>query len=337
MFFVAIVLLAALSITSIAGYFAILGLMAIFPGSVYAVGAMGAVLEFAKLTTASWIYRNWKVANKLLKTYFTVAVIVLSFITSMGVFGYLSKAHLEHSVTTGDNSIQIERIDARIAEQQRRIDDANRVVSQLDESVDTLIRYERIRGADGAIAVRQSQEQERSNLTEIITRATTQMDQLLDEKQSLETAQLSIEAEVGPIKYVAELFYGSGDKSTIDQAVRMMIIVLISVLDPLAILLVIAANMSLLQLKKDLTPEEEPVTMETVPQKATTVPMPKLREEVPKKREVVVESEADVLSMEKHDPTGSTHGVPAPDPPRPPKLKDKLIIDKSNVRSMKDD
>lgn len=329
MLFVAIVLLAALSITSVAGYFAILGLMAIFPGSVYAIGAMGVVLEFAKLTTASWIYRNWTVANKLLKTYFTVAVIVLSFITSMGVFGYLSKAHLEHSVTTGDNSIQIERIDARIADQQRRIDDANRVVAQLDETVETLIEYDRIRGEDGAVAVRQQQETERAGLREIITGATTQMDDLLDEKQSLETAQLSIEAEVGPIKYVAELFYGSGDKSTIDKAVRMMIIILISVLDPLAILLVIAANMSMLQLKKkDLTIEEVPDTIEDDPQEVT--------EDEPEepKREVIVESEADFFSMEKYDDTGSTHGVPAPDPPR---LKDKLVIDKSNIRSMKDD
>ena len=245
--FLILLTFSALAVSAVAGYFSIAGLMAIFPAAAIPILAMGVVLEIAKLVTASWIYRNWSKAQVMLKVYFTSAVVILSLITSMGIYGFLSKAHLEHSVTTGDKTLQIGRVDSRIDSQQRRIDDANRVIEQLDQTVETLIDYDRIRGNDGAIAVRQSQENERESLNLVIDNATTALDELLEQKLALETEQLQVEVEVGPIKYIAELIYQESDKKTLDKAVRFVIILLVLVFDPLAILLVIAANMSLLE------------------------------------------------------------------------------------------
>ena len=247
MFFIVLLITSALAVSAVAGYFSIVGLVAIFPSAETPILAMGIVLEVAKLVTASWIYRNWTTTNALLRTYFTSAVIILSVITSLGIFGFLSKAHLEHSVLTGDNTLLVERLDRRISSEQRAIDDAEAVISQLDQSVQTLMNYDRIRGADGAIAVRQGQAAERQQLNTVITQSVNNIDSFSEEKLILEKDQLAIEVEVGPIKYIAEMIYGSSDKETIDKAVQIVIILLILVFDPLAILLVIAANMSLKQ------------------------------------------------------------------------------------------
>ena len=245
MFFILMLLFSALAVSAVAGYFSIVGLMAIFPAAAYPILAMGVVLEIAKLVTASWLYRYWDRAKTLLKTYFFLAVIVLSVITSMGIFGFLSKAHLEHSVLSGDNTLQIERLDRRIASEQRRISDSQTVLDQLDETVQTLIEYDRIRGDDGSIATRDRQTAERQALNDSIDLAQTEIDTINDQKLLLNQEQLAIEVEVGPILYVAEMIYGDTDKETIDKAVRLVILLLILVFDPLAILLVIATNMSL--------------------------------------------------------------------------------------------
>ena len=247
MIFLILLIISALSVSAVAGYFSIIGLMSIFPAVVYPIMAMGIVLELAKLVTASWLYRNWKKAGILLRSYFTMSVIILSVITSMGIYGYLSKAHLEHTVTTGDKTLQIDRVDGRIAAQQRRIDDAEQVIGQLDQAVQVLINYDRIRGRDGSLAVRQSQSQERQTLNTSIDDAASAMETLLTDKLRLETEQLSIAVEVGPIKYLAELIYGESTQKELDKAVRFVILLLVLVFDPLAILLVISVNMSLME------------------------------------------------------------------------------------------
>lgn len=251
MFFITLLLLSALSVSVVAGWFSIVGLMAIFPAAATAILAMGVVLEIAKLVTASWLYRYWQTTTILLKTYFTSAVIILSVITSMGIFGFLSKAHLEQTVSTGDNTLQVARLDRLIENEERRITDAQTVLDQLDETVQTLIDYDRIRGEDGAVATRERQTEERNELNGIIDAALSEIDRISDDKLILETEQLQIEVEVGPILYVAEMIYGNTDKATIDKAVRGVIILLIIVFDPLAILLVIATNMSLRERRGD--------------------------------------------------------------------------------------
>ena len=261
-------LIVALAISGVAAWYSIVGLMAIFAAAALPIAIMGGVLEVGKLLTASWLYQNWKIAPRLLKTYLTAAVIVLMFITSMGIFGFLSKAHIDQTLVGGDNSLEIQSLDQQIEQEQRRIKDAEMVIRQLDAAVQTLIDYDRIRGKDGAIAVRQSQAVERASLSGIISEASKNIKQLRDEKQPLQRQQLQLEAEVGPIKYIAALFYTDTNKNVLEEAVRWVIITIIFVFDPLAVLLVIAANMSLSKPKRiktavNVAKDWEPVEVET--------------------------------------------------------------------------
>lgn len=241
-----LVLFVALAISGVAAWYSIAGLAAIFAAAKIPVIIMGASLEVGKLVTASWLYQNWKRVPLLLKSYLTFAVIVLMFITSMGIFGFLSKAHIDQTIVSGDNTLLIQQLDQKIEREQKRIDDANLVVAQLDQAVQTLIDYDRIRGDDGAIAVREGQRDERDNLNNIIDDAYSIMGDLQSDRLELSQEQLSIEAEVGPIRYIAELIYGDEtNEAILNSAVRIVILTIIFVFDPLAVLLLVAANMSL--------------------------------------------------------------------------------------------
>ena len=245
MFFGILTLIVGLAISGVAAWYSIVGLMAIFAAAKIPIAIMGAVLEVGKLLTASWLYQFWDKTNTLLKSYFTIAVVVLMFITSMGIFGFLSKAHMDQTLTVGDNSLLIERIDKKIAREQVKITDAETVVAQLDKTVQVLIDYDRIRGESGAIAVRESQNEERATLSNIIDQAYSKIDSLSVEKLELDKEQLELEAEVGPIKYIAAFIYGDElDKTLLERAVRWIIITIIFVFDPLAVLLIVAANMT---------------------------------------------------------------------------------------------
>ena len=246
MFFGILTLVVGLAISGVAAWYSIVGLMAIFAAAKIPIAIMGAVLEVGKLLTASWLYQFWDKTNTLLKSYFTIAVVVLMFITSMGIFGFLSKAHMDQTLTVGDNSLLIERIDRKIDREKVKITDAETVVAQLDKTVQVLIDYDRIRGPSGAIAVRESQNNERESLSNIIDQSYNKIDTLSVEKLDLDKEQLELEAEVGPIKYIAAFIYGDElDKNLLEKAVRWIIITIIFVFDPLAVLLIVAANMTL--------------------------------------------------------------------------------------------
>ena len=133
MFFGILTLIVGLAISGVAAWYSIVGLMAIFAAAKIPIAIMGAVLEVGKLLTASWLYQFWDKTNTLLKSYFTIAVVVLMFITSMGIFGFLSKAHMDQTLTVGDNSLLIERIDRKIDREKVKITDAETVVAQLDK------------------------------------------------------------------------------------------------------------------------------------------------------------------------------------------------------------
>ena len=246
MFFGILTLLVGLAISGVAAWYSIVGLMAIFAAAKIPIAIMGAVLEVGKLLTASWLYQYWEKANKLIKGYFITAVVVLMFITSMGIFGFLSKAHMDQTLSVGDNSLLIERIDTKIEREQVRIKDAETVIGQLDKAVQVLIDYDRIRGPKGSIAVRESQNEERAQLTSVIDDAYLRIDDMSMEKLELDKEQLALEAEVGPIKYIAAFIYGDDlDNKLLDKAVRWIIVTIIFVFDPLAVLLIVAANMTL--------------------------------------------------------------------------------------------
>jgi hypothetical protein len=254
-----ITLITALVIAGIAAWFSIAGLMVIFSAAALPVAIMAGSLEIGKLVTASWLYRNWKNTKFLLKSYLTISVFVLMFITSMGIFGYLSKAHIEQTAASGDNTLKVELLDQQIAREQKRITDAELVVSQLDKAVQVLLDNDRIRGNSGAIATREAQKDERESLNTIINSAQDKVASLQDQRLVLSQEQLAKEAEIGPLKYIAELVYGSEDaKSHFDEAVRWIIIILVVVFDPLAVALLIAANQTLRRHGINLEPEDKP-------------------------------------------------------------------------------
>jgi hypothetical protein len=241
-------LLTALSISAVAGYFSIIGLTLIFSAAFWPIVTMGAVLELGKLVTASFIYRMWDKVNWLLKTYFVLSVIILSAITSLGIFGYLSKAHIENSAKLAP-LIEKEMIYDEKIKTLKEVIEANRKnVLQLDATVDQIMaRSTDERGAERANQIRKAQQKERLRTADEIARAQTEIQKIAEEKSPISLEIKKAESELGPIKYVAELFYGQNDIETIDKAVRMVIVILVFVFDPLAILLVVGANMLLRQ------------------------------------------------------------------------------------------
>jgi len=371
-------LITALGISAVAIYYSVAGLMTIFAAAAIPIMIMGGALEIGKLVTAVWLHRYWKQATWWLKTYLTTAVVVLMFITSMGIFGFLSKAHIEQTAATTDNLAQIEtlqsEIDRQIAvvgraenrirqlessevgadanvqsqidKEQERIDSAydrvqpaiqeqNAIIAgvtslfqqELDridqelERLQTFIDNDEIERAqamvgtavDGdygpatarafqafqddkrqertqwleqiqnaaqsptVLAAREeiarlrakaeqqiadsntlinrlrdqlgnttSTEQIQTNIDEQAERvrtASSEIDRLTEEKIALESEYRKLEAEVGPIKYIAEFIYGqSADNNMLEEAVRWVIIIIIFVFDPLAVLLLIASQ-----------------------------------------------------------------------------------------------
>jgi multisubunit Na+/H+ antiporter MnhG subunit len=248
MFFGIITLLTALSMATVAAVFAIYGIIAIFAGMPEFALVMGAVIELGKVVGVSWLYRNWNEPTKI-KYAMLPLVLLAMLLTSMGIFGMLSKAHLEQTAPVSNNQLQIERIEQQISREQAKIIDSDSIISQLDQSVQVLINFDRIRGPDGALAIRDQQAPQRDMLREIITEAQKEIDQLEDRKLELSQELRSVELEVGPIKYIAELVYGK-ETTEIDQAVRLVIIAFIFVFDPMAILLLMAANYTLDQRKQ---------------------------------------------------------------------------------------
>ena len=251
-------LLSAISISVVAAGYSIIGLATLFAGAKVAIIAMGSVLEVGKLIAASWLYRNWNsnLLPRLIKWYLTIAIIVLVFVTSMGIFGFLSKAHLDQVRPSQDNSVQIVLIDKQINQQEIIIARSEKTLNLLDKGLEVYFNKEYVtRG----LKERKKQKEERDFLNDEIRVAMDVIAKLTLNKSSIELEQLKIEADVGPLKYVAELIYGDEAKDHFDEAVRIIIMVLIFVFDPFAVLMLVAANISFKQrqMHKSLTKLEK--------------------------------------------------------------------------------
>ena len=255
-----ITLLTALLIAAIAAYFSIAGLMAIFSGAAIAVAVMAGSLEVGKLVTTSWLYRNWSQTKWLLKSYLTIAVVVLMFITSLGIFGYLSKAHSDQSLVSGGAIEQVALFDEKIKYQREIIETNQKVIAQMDDVVNqTLSRTTDAKGAERALQVRRSQSRDRQRLVAEISAAQKEIEKLNEQRAPLAVELKKVESEVGPIKYVAALIYGDNPEANLmERAVRWMIILLVVVFDPLAVALLIAANQTLRKHGINLEPEDKP-------------------------------------------------------------------------------
>tara|TARA_R100000353_G_scaffold2854_2_gene4317 strand:- start:1843 stop:3867 length:2025 start_codon:yes stop_codon:yes gene_type:complete len=362
MFIAILTLLSALSISGVAIFYSVIGLATIFPGAFWPVVIMGSVLEVGKLVTASWLYRNWKQTRFLLKTYLTIAVVVLSLITSMGIFGFLSKAHLEQNLAEDTVTQRIEIINSKIVSEETYIKRQNNVIARLEKSLNktstsnkdaieleqqslkdvqdkfkTLLTVEtntvknlnermaildrdvsdvlttnksffneekaaadlkasqkeeralielKISEAQGRIAIlkqdyaedtkviqsridllRSGNTEDKTEVNEQIEKAENNIlkaqnniDDLIVEREPLQAKMIKLEAEVGPVKYIAALVVDWGVTQDVDtaEAVRWVILIIIFVFDPLAVLLLVAANQSLLRRfpVKPLKPQE---------------------------------------------------------------------------------
>ena len=242
MFLAVITLFIALSISAVAAYYSIVGLMAIFSAAAFSIAVMGVVLEIGKLVTASWLYQNWKTVPKVLKYYLTSAVVILMFITSMGIFGYLSKSHIDAGTNTSQITVKLDRVNSRIASEQKIIDRAERQLVNLDKALE---RYVELGAVSKGLDRRESQEEERTKLTNMVNKSQEKIDQYLDEKSEYELEIKNFEVEVGPLKYISALIYGDDALTFLENAVRWVILILVFVFDPLAVLLVVAANISI--------------------------------------------------------------------------------------------
>lgn len=231
-------------LSSVAAYYSIAGLTAIFAASVIPIIIMGTILEFAKLVVAAWLYRSWDVVPILLKTYFTIALVILMTLTSVSIFGFLSKAHLDQAIPTGNTADKVLIIDEKIKTEKDNILSAKNSIKQLDSQVDqTIARSSDVSGTDKSIQIRRSQHKERTILLSEISSAQTKIAKLNDERAPIASELRKVEAEVGPIKYIAALIYGDAlEQNMLEKAVRIVIIMIVIVFDPLAVLLLIAAN-----------------------------------------------------------------------------------------------
>ncbi len=351
MFIAILTLLSALSISGVAIFYSVIGLATIFPGAFWPVVIMGSVLEVGKLVTASWLYRNWKQTRFLLKTYLTIAVVVLSLITSMGIFGFLSKAHLEQNLAEDTVTQRIEIINSKITSEETYIKRQLKIIERAENTLSktgtsnkealeleqqslkdvqdkfkTLLAVEtntvrdlndRLKVLDkdvsdvltsnksffneekAAAELKESQKQERAEISKNISdaqgrikilkddyavdtaviqkridnlragnvddksevnaqievaeanilKAQNNIDDLIIDREPLQAKMIKLEAEVGPVKYIASLVVDWGITTDVDtsEAVRWVILIIICVFDPLAVLLLVAANQSLIR------------------------------------------------------------------------------------------
>lgn len=250
-------LVTALTLSAIAAWYSVVGLTAIFAAAVIPIIIMGASLEIAKVVTTVWLHRYWDKCKWTVKTYLAGAVVTLALVTSMGIFGFLSKAHMDQGIPTGDVAAQIQLIDEKIniqreliSSERQNIEAARNTLSQMDAQLTArLDRSDSEASVERAVQIRQQQRRERTALNNEISAAQKRIEQSNQEIQNLnlEKAPLSskyrqIEAEVGPVKYIAAFIYGDNpDTATLERAVRWVIILLIFVFDPLALMLVIAS------------------------------------------------------------------------------------------------
>ena len=237
-----LVLFSAITLSIAAAYYSIVGLTLIFTAAVIPVMIMGSALEFAKVVSVSWLYRNWKICPAAIRYYLIAAISVLMLITSMGTFGFLSRAHSDQTALSGDTLVELKLIEQQIESEQRRVENAQKSLNSLDRLVaesDT----------ESAIKLRKGQERERKQISSEISTAASTIKELNSKAQPLRKESIKQTAEIGPIKYIADLLYGDNSQADLDSAVKWVIVLLVLVFDPLAVTLLIAANIGIAKSK----------------------------------------------------------------------------------------
>jgi hypothetical protein len=289
--------LSAILLSGIAAYYSVIGLASIFTGAFWPVVFMGSVLEMSKLVTASWLYRNWKTCPILLKSYLSTAVVILMIITSMGIFGFLSKSHINSTIDLGANQADLTAL------------------NQQEKIANDKLTYLLARAKDPSIAS--------NKLDNQIQEVQRELRKIAKDRLPLVKESNTLSVDVGPIKYVAEMVYGTGTDS-IDKAVRLVIMMIMSVFDPLAVLLLIAANISLKQredekltevasvesveeVQPEIVPELESVNEETQIQEEPSVEVQVVQEPIVESEPVVEEKNDNIIETIDDDSEHVTH------------------------------
>jgi len=247
MWFGILTLATALIISVSAAYYSILGLTAIFASAFWPIVILGSSLEVGKIVSTLWLHKYWHRAELQYKVYLCSAVAILMLLTSMGVFGFLSKAHSDQSMVSGDVIAKISIYDEKIKQARDNIDMSRKALTQMDAAVDqTMSRSTSEQGADKAAQLRRSQANERNRLLREIDTEQRKIQALNDERAPIAAEMRKVEAEVGPIKYIAALIYGDNPEANVlEKAVRWVIILIVIVFDPLALTLLLAATKTL--------------------------------------------------------------------------------------------
>ena len=279
-------LLSGLTISAVAIWYSVAGLVSIFAAAVTPIIVMGVALEVSKLIATVWLKLNWTRAPIFIRSYLLAAIAVLMVITSMGIFGFLSKAHSDQTLVSGDVQSKIAIYDEKLKTEKDNIDANRKALKQLDESVDQVMgRSSDEKGAEKAVAIRRAQQKERGRLAQDITESQKKITALNEERAPIAAEVRKVEAEVGPIKYIAAFIYGDNpDANVLERAVTWVIIIIVSVFDPLAVILLLASQYSFQWFRKDeedalatakdepsYEPDEGPLTEEQVEQIKETV------------------------------------------------------------------
>jgi hypothetical protein len=253
MIFAYVILATAVLLSAVAAYYSIAGLTAIFAAAVIPVVIMGASLELGKVVATVWLHNNWKRVNWVFKTYLIPAIVFLMLLTSMGIFGFLSKAHSDQSLVSGDAMSKVAIFDEKIATEKENIAQAKKAIEQMNAQVDQMLgRSDTERGAERAVSIRRNQAKERAALQADIVKSQKIIQKLQEERAPLAAEFRKVEAEVGPIKYIAALLYGDNpDQNILERSVRWVIILIVIVFDPLALCLILAGNKQLEWVRED--------------------------------------------------------------------------------------
>lgn len=308
-----LLLVAATALSATAAFYSVTGLMAIFAAAPVSIAIMGSVLEFSKLVVASWLWRNWSHTGLALKSYLTTAVILLIALTSLGTYGYLSAAHAEAGSTSASVTAQLQHIDAQLADQRAILDQNAAVVRQLDTALNEIIgRSTTAASVQRALAIRQSQAAERRELATSSTAIRDRIAELATARQPLAAAVRTVEAKAGPLQHIARLA-GQDTQANTDTAIRLLIVLIVSVFDPLAVLMFIAYNQSVTRAAIQSTPQQDAQQRTELPQ--TNTVESSTREDVPESTQPGIEH---VIPESPHPPETQSVIPESPHPGRQP-------------------
>jgi len=260
-------LFSGLTISAVAIWYSVAGLVSIFAAAVIPIIVMGVVLEVSKLIATVWLKLNWSRAPVFIRTYLLVSIAILMLITSMGIFGFLSKAHSDAGLVGGDVQAKISVYDEKIKTAKDNIDANRKALKQMDEAVDQVMgRSADEKGADKAVALRRTQQKERARLQSEIAAEQKTISVLAEERAPIAAEVRKVEAEVGPIKYIANFIYGDNpDANVLEKAVTWVIIIIVIVFDPLAVILLLASQYSFQWFRQAKEEEDLELLHKTVP------------------------------------------------------------------------